>query len=218
MKVIGINGSARKGWNTHMLLEKALEGAASNGAQTQMVNLYDLNYRGCLGCLGCKRKGASEVGRCVINDDLRKVFDDIAECDAFILGSPIYIGEVTGQMRAFYERLTFQYISYDRDAPPPFDRKIKSAFIFTTNAPEAGYEQTGYTRLFAGYENMLGRMFGESRTLAVGETLQTDDYSKYHMSRFDEADRRRIRDEVFPLQCDKAFELGKWAAEEIIAG
>ena len=210
--VLAINGSPRKGWNTHMLLEKTLEGAASNGAETELINLYDLSYKGCYSCLGCKRKGGV-IGRCVINDDLQTVFDKIEECDAFILGSPIYIGETSGMMRAFYERLTFQYISYDTDSPPLFNMKIKTGFVFTTNASAAGYEQSGYTAMFQRYEAMLTRLFGECRTLAVGETLQIDDYDKYHMSRFDEAARRRIREEVFPLECEKAIELGKWASE-----
>ena len=212
MKVIAINGSARKGWNTHTLLQKALEGAVSKGAQTEMVNLYDLDFRGCIGCLGCKLKGG-EVGRCVVKDGLRPVFDKIAECGAFILGSPIYIGEVTGEMRSFYERLTFQYISYDKDRIMYYKGRIKTAFAFTTNCPEKHYDQVGYTAKFKEYEDMLARMFGESRTFAVSETWQMDDYDKYHMSMFDVPDRRRRREEVFPKDCEKAFELGQWLAE-----
>ena len=212
MNVIAINGSARKGWNTHTILQKALDGAASKGAQTEMVNLYDLDYKGCIGCLGCKRKGG-EVGRCAIKDGLRPVFDKIAECGAFILGSPIYIGEVTGEMRSFYERLTFQYISYDKERAPLFSRRIKTAFVFTTNCPENFYENVGYIAKFREYEDMLARMFGESRTFAVSETWQIDDYDKYHMSMFDVPDRRRRREEVFPQDCEKAFELGAWLAD-----
>jgi len=212
MKVIAINGSARKGWNTHTLLQKALDGAASKGAASEMVNLYDLDYKGCIGCLGCKLKGG-EVGRCVVKDGLRPVFDKIAECDAFILGSPIYIGEVTGEMRSFYERLTFQYISYDKERAPLFTRRVKTAFVFTTNCPEKFYDNVGYTAKFKEYEDMLARMFGESRTLAASETWQTDDYDKFHMSMFDVPDRRRRREEVFPQDCEKAFALGEWMTE-----
>ena len=212
MKVIAINGSARKGWNTHTLLQKALDGAASKGADTEMVNLYDLDYKGCIGCLGCKLKGG-EVGRCAVKDGLRPVFDKIAGCGALLLGSPIYIGEVTGQMRAFYERLTFQYISYNKDSPPTFGKHIKTAFIFTTNCPENFYENVGYNAKFKEYEGMLTRVFGESRTLAVSETWQIDDYDKYHMSMFDVPERRRRREEVFPIDCEKAFALGEWSVE-----
>ena len=212
MKVIAVNGSARKGWNTHILLQKALEGAASKGAQTEMVNLYDLSFKGCLGCLGCKLKGG-EVGHCIVKDELRPVYDRINECDAFVLGSPIYIGEVTGELRSFYERLTFQYLSYDKDAPPQFDKRIKTAIVFTTNCPENMYDTVGYTSKFKEYEGMMGRLFGECRSLAVSETWQIDDYDKYHMSRFDVPQRRQRREEVFPVDCANAFALGEWLVE-----
>ena len=212
MNIIAVNGSARKGWNTHMLLEKALEGAASQGAQTEIVNLYDLDYKGCIGCLGCKLKSGKH-GRCIINDALKPVLDRVAECDALILGSPIYVGEVTGELRSFIERLTFQYISYDIMHGILFDRQIKTAFFFTTNCPEDAYGAVGYTRLFDDYKQFMGRIFkGECRTLAVSETWQIDDYDKYHMASFNVPDRRRRREEVFPEDLKKAYEIGQWAA------
>ncbi len=50
MKVIAINGSPRKRWNTATLLEKALEGAASQGAETELIHLYDIDFKGCTSC------------------------------------------------------------------------------------------------------------------------------------------------------------------------
>jgi len=64
MEVIAINGSPRKKWNTAMMLEKALEGAASKGAQTSLFHLYDLNYRGCISCFGCKKRNGASYGKC----------------------------------------------------------------------------------------------------------------------------------------------------------
>ena len=58
MKVLGFNGSPRKNWNTAMLLEKALEGAASEGAETELIHLYELNYKGCISCFACKTREA----------------------------------------------------------------------------------------------------------------------------------------------------------------
>jgi multimeric flavodoxin WrbA len=57
MKIMAINGSPRKEWNTATLLQKALEGAASQGATTELIDLYDLNYKGCISCFACKEKG-----------------------------------------------------------------------------------------------------------------------------------------------------------------
>ncbi len=50
MKVIAVNSSPRKQWNTARLLKKAIEDAAAAGAETKLVHLYDLSYRGCTSC------------------------------------------------------------------------------------------------------------------------------------------------------------------------
>lgn len=204
MRIIAVNGGPRKGWNTDILLQSALRGAADAGAQTEMVHLYDLDYLGCRGCLACKRKGAPRVGRCVINDGLQPVLEVIDACDGLILGSPIYFGDVTGIMRAFYERLLFQYLSYDNFAENYYTGKMKTAFIYTTNAPDGIY-----TKLFENYQNMLRRFFGDSRYMASTETLQIDDYSKFLMGRFNEAERKARRNTVFPQDCDAAYALGR---------
>ncbi|MEI6423251.1 MAG: NAD(P)H-dependent oxidoreductase, partial [Lentisphaerota bacterium] len=54
MKAIAFNGSPRKKWNTVTLIENALEGAASKGADTELVHLYDYDFKGCVSCLACK--------------------------------------------------------------------------------------------------------------------------------------------------------------------
>jgi multimeric flavodoxin WrbA len=48
MKVLAFNGSPRRKWNTATLLNHALEGAASKGAETELIHLYDLRYKGCV--------------------------------------------------------------------------------------------------------------------------------------------------------------------------
>jgi multimeric flavodoxin WrbA len=50
MKIMAFNGSSRKTWNTATLLGKALEGATSQGAETELIHLYDLQYSGCKSC------------------------------------------------------------------------------------------------------------------------------------------------------------------------
>ena len=117
MKVMAVNGSPRKNWNTAQMLTKALEGAASVGADTELIHLIDLNFRGCISCFGCKRLKNPNFGKCNLKDDLTPVLEKIARCDALIIGSPIYIGDVTGMTRNLIERLTFQYISYDNTPP-----------------------------------------------------------------------------------------------------
>ncbi|GHU79027.1 flavodoxin [Clostridia bacterium] len=207
--VIGINGSPRKGWNTHILVEKALEGAKSEGAEVELVNLYDLSFKGCVSCFECKRKDGPGYGACAVRDDLRPVLEKIAGCDGLIIGSPIYIGEVTASTRAFFERLTFQYITYSRDTRSFFKGQIPTVSIYTMNVPESALDEIGYSEKFRFYEERYEHVFGApSKTLVSTETWQTEDYGKYHMSMFDGGARKKRREEVFPKDCEKAFALG----------
>ena len=121
MKVIAVNGSPRKNWNTHILLEKSLDGAKEAGAETELINLYDINYKGCSSCFLCKLKGVA-LAKCAIKDDLEPILQRISECDALILGSPIYFNSLTGEMISFLERLYFPYSSYELK-PSTFGKK-----------------------------------------------------------------------------------------------
>ncbi len=215
MNIIAINGSARKNWNTHILLNKALEGAESMGAQTELINLYDLDYKGCIGCLGCKVKESISLGHCVVNDGLKPVLNKIGESDGFILGSPIYLGDVTAMMRVFWERLIFQHLNYDDYTKPFISGTKKTAFIYTMNVPEAMLEQYGMSDKFHSYEMMLKGYWGDSVYMVSTETLQVNDYSKYHMASFDEAERKERREKVFPVDCRKAYDLGREMANKI---
>lgn len=84
MKIIAINGSPRKNKNTVTLLNKALEGAKSQGSEIELINLYDLKYRGCISCFACKRKNG-EHGKCAMKDDLTHVLEKLKTADAIIL-------------------------------------------------------------------------------------------------------------------------------------
>ena len=120
-----------------MLLEKALEGAASLGAVTELVHLYDLDFKGCTSCFACRLKGGKSYGQCAMRDGLTPLLDKLRNADAFLLGSPIYFGTVTGEMRSFMERLLFPYLTYTQPPGSLFGRKIRTAFIYTMNVSEA---------------------------------------------------------------------------------
>jgi len=205
MRIIAFNGSPRKNWNTYMLLNEVLKGAESKGAEVELINLYDLTYKGCTSCFACKLRG-NTVEQCTIKDDLFPVLGKIRKSDAIILGSPIYFGCVTGEMRSLMERLFFPYISYD-GKPPSFGKKIKTAFIYTMNATES--ELPGYNKMFSDNEKILERLLGKSETLISTETYQFDDYSKYAASRFDSKQRAARHETIFKEDCKKAFELGE---------
>lgn len=208
MKVYAINGSPRKNWNTAMLLEHALSGAASHGAETELIHLYDLSYKGCISCFACKLKGGKSYGKCAMKDGLTPVLDKLAHADAFILGSPIYFGTVTGEMRSFMERLFFQYLAYTKPPSTIFERKVPTAFIYTMNVSEEIMKEYNYPVHLGMNENYLTRIFGHAETLCSFETLQFEDYDKVVFNYFDPEERRQRRINVFPDDCQKASELG----------
>ena len=207
MKVIAINGSPRKAWNTDTLLKKALDGAASVGAETEMVYLYDLKFRGCVSCLACKLQKEPRPNRCILRDDLTAVLDRVHEADAVILGSPIYFSEVTGEMRSFFERFLFQYLNYD-DSTKPLSPGKKTAWVFTMNISEPKLDDFGYRVLFQRYGDWMKHYFGHCEMLLATDTLQAKDYSRYHLGMFDAEAKQLRHEKVFPQDCQKACELG----------
>jgi len=208
-KVIAINGSPRKTWNTAKLLENALEGAASTGAETEMVHLYDLEYQGCTSCFSCKLIGGKSYGKCALMDGLTPVLEKIRSADALILGSPIYVGTATGEMRSFLERLVYPYLVYDPPHSSLFPKKMPTGFIYTAGADENRVREMSYEAQFQLTAFLLERIFGSSEWFVVTDTLQFEDYSKYVSSAFDPEAKARRHREVFPGECRKAFEMGK---------
>ncbi len=208
MKVLGVNGSPRKKWNTATLLEKALEGAASQGAETESFHLYDLNYKGCVSCFACKTRDGKSYGRCAVKDDLSPVLRKVDEAGVIILGSPIYFGTVTGEMRSFLERLLFPYLVYTDPPGSLFSRKMRTGVIFTLGATEALAKERGFDNHIAATELTLKMIFGAAEILCSFDTYQFEDYSRVVAPRWDPEQKAKRRAEVFPLDCEKAFELG----------
>jgi multimeric flavodoxin WrbA len=212
MKIIAINGSPRKNWNTAILVKEAVNGMVSQGAETEFVNLYDLNFKGCVSCFSCKLAGGKSVGRCAQKDDLSPLLEKIHNCDGIIIGSPIYISEVSAGVRALMERLLFQYLTYKKEFVTFFTRRIRTGFIHTMNCGESLLEEIAYPMRFKSYEHIFDVVLGPAKTVISTETLQTDDYGKYSITAMDEAERKKRREEVFPRDRKNAYELGVWVA------
>jgi len=208
MTVMAFNGSPRKKWNTATLLEKAFEGTASQEAETELIHLYDLNFKGLISCFACTTKGGKSYGKCAVEDYLAPVFRKIEKADAIILGSPICFGTVSGEMRSCMERLLFPYLTYTDPPQSLFPRRIKTGFIYTINTPGERMNERGYLQLFGLHEMLLGMIFGASEHICSYDTYQFNDYSKVVSGRFDPDKKAKRRNEIFPIDCDKAFGMG----------
>jgi len=99
MKIVGILGSERKGGNTEVLLDVALEEAQKNGVLTDKVPLRDKSIAPCDGCLGCVK-----TGKCVIEDDAQKIYEKMLESEGIIWATPVYFWSMSGQTKTLMDR------------------------------------------------------------------------------------------------------------------
>ncbi len=205
MKTIILNGSPRKNWNTAMMLKEAQKGAESVGAETEYIDLYDLSFTGCRSCLVCKLKDRERC-KCFWKDDLSPVIDRIFSADALIVGSPIYLGDVTSQIHALMERLHFCALSYD-DYSNYFTGKVDVGIILTMNAPKAIYS-VGYRKKAKEVSEVFKALNGDVDVYACCDTLQVSDYSRFNMASFNEEHKKAMREKQFPNDLKKAFEMG----------
>ena len=60
----------------------------------------------------------------------------------------------------------------------------------------------------------MNEVFGYCETLYAYNTYQFNDYSRYDFTLFDEADKRKYRDEHFSIDLQNAFDLGKRLVEK----
>lgn len=210
MKVIGINGSPRKTWHSAQLLDNALEGARAAGAETKRIDLFDLDFRGCISCFACKRLGGSSYTKCAQRDALTLVLEEILAADALVVAAPIYYGEVPGAVRNFYERLLFPPNHYTGGAPDEgYGRRIRCGLIYTMGVPDqAAHEKTNYDTT-ARDAARFQRFLGDTETFNAFNAWQFDDYAKYASSGFDPVKKKAYLETEFPKECERAFEMGK---------
>lgn len=100
MKVLGINGSARKDGNTAILMNKVFEALNQAEIETELVQLAGKGIEPCKACWACGGQG-----NCVHRKDcFREIFEKMKKADGILLGSPVYAANVSANMQAFLER------------------------------------------------------------------------------------------------------------------
>lgn len=100
MKVLGINGSARRDGNTAIIIRTIFEELNKSGVETEFIQLADVDIEPCRACFACKGKG-----NCVFRKDgFADIFSKMVESDGIILGSPVYSADVSSRMKALLDR------------------------------------------------------------------------------------------------------------------
>ena len=211
-RIIIIDGGPRKNFNTASILQKFAEGASSvsDTIEVKTVRLYGLDYKGCMSCMACKIKGkASNV--CKFKDALTPVLEDIAQADGLVLGSPIYFGDVTGQMRTFLERLAFPWLSYN-DYSMTAPKQMPVVLVETMNGTPERNNSQGYGSM----EYCIKAALGDFKRLIAYNTYQVKNYDRYELAGFSEETKRQWRDEHWEQDLQHAFDEGRKMAEKIL--
>ena len=111
VKITGIVGSPRKGGNTEFLVNSALKAARELGAETEIIYLGSAEIEPCIACDICK-----STGECAIYDDMPDMLAEITDSQGLVIGSPVYFGGVTSQLKMLI----------DRSRPLRMDFKLKN--------------------------------------------------------------------------------------------
>ena len=100
MKILAVNGSHRKGKNTTRMLEITLEAAKSQGVETELLEITDLNIQPCISCNKCLFTPECNIK----DDDMPKIYEKLKKADGILIGSPVYFFNVTGRLKDFMDR------------------------------------------------------------------------------------------------------------------
>jgi multimeric flavodoxin WrbA len=137
-----------------------------------------------------------------------KEYEEIAQADGLVLGSPIYFGEVTGLMRAFLERLAFPWLSYN-DYSLTAPKRMPVVLVETMN----GMPERNNSNHFGSMEWCITTALGEPERIIGYNTTQVAKYDNYELGGFSEEAKHAWRDTHWEEDLQKAFEAGKRMAE-----
>ena len=157
MHVLAINGSPRSKGNTSNLIRSVLEGAGSAGAQTTHVVLHDLNMKGCRGCFACREN----PGVCAQNDELSPYLEAVKTCTALVVGCPIYMYRISGQMKLFVDRAYSLYMPGERGGYVP---AVPAGKRFALVVSQGAQDREQYHRSIRWLAGMAGTGFGMQET------------------------------------------------------
>jgi len=101
MKILALNGSARKRGNTDILIDQILKGSKEKGHKTEKLYLYDYEILPCMDCRDCKKGDFV----CSLNDGMKKIYPKMKKADLIIFGTPNYWNGPTGKMKLLIDRM-----------------------------------------------------------------------------------------------------------------
>jgi multimeric flavodoxin WrbA len=148
MKIVAVLGSPRPQGNSNTLARAFLEAARERGAETQEFLLNQMDFKGCQACMACKTKSET----CILEDDLAPILEAVRDADVLVLASPVYFGDLSSQLKAFFDR-TYSCINPDFSCRLPAGKK--AVMILTQANPDPAQ----FEDIFPRYERWL-KLYG----------------------------------------------------------
>jgi multimeric flavodoxin WrbA len=140
IRALGIAASPRRNGNSSTLLRAALDGASAAGAESAIIRINDLTFKGCQACVSCPE------GSCRQHDALAPVLAALQLADVWIFASPVYFDGLAGQLKTFYDRL-YWFRRQGTEIKPRLKGKRRAALLFTYEDPENDYYREMARRL-----------------------------------------------------------------------
>jgi hypothetical protein len=103
-------------------------GDFSDDTQVEIVNVNDLKFSPCRGCMQCRKCGHC----CLPEDDAHRVAEKIAACDVLVVAAPVYWGNMPGTLKTLFDRMVYALMSESRLGIPRPLHKGKDAYIITS--------------------------------------------------------------------------------------
>ena len=203
MIILGFLGSPRVKGNCSKLLQNALNGAASTGAQIKRFDLIKQNIEHCRGCFKCVFENHElPVGKCPLKDDMTSILAEYMKADGYIFATPTYDMSITSLMKKFLERkIALTYRSKEAyakisEARTPMNFTKMASMIVTANCPDE-------------FEELMGEPCFD----AMNSHLKIEQI--YTVDRFYVGGIENITDEAFSKKLEEAFQVGIRLVENI---
>ena len=155
MKIIALFGSPRPKGNSARLAQAFLEACQERGAEVTTYQLNKMTYRGCQACMGCKTKAEA----CILEDDMTPVYEAIRGADVLVFASPVYFGELSGQLKLALDRF-YAYLT------PDFASRLPAGKQWVVFLTQGQPDETQFADIFSRYEFFMKWLgFGPNHVL-----------------------------------------------------
>ncbi|MGC7871832.1 flavodoxin family protein [Desulfosporosinus sp. SYSU MS00001] len=163
-KIVVLNGSPHEHGCTATLVNEVIKGVGSQGTVVKSYHLSGMTIKACQGCRAC-----SEKGRCVQQDGMQEILDEIASADGIVFATPVYMWQMSAQLKIAVDRL----LPFLR---PGYTSSLESGKKVLLAVTQGRTETSLFRHYFEHVgNNLLFLGFGSYKILIAGGTRQPED-------------------------------------------